>query len=157
MDLAPAVSIAPIRLMEPERGEDIQLRVTAPVDGDSLPVIVFSHGNGQSHHADGPLVNDWAADGFAVINPTHLDSRMRRSRRTTPAGPISGIIESRTEFASSTGTASRWPGAAAGATCYRWWIGRRGKATPSSRLTHLAGEARLPSMNGHSRASASPR
>lgn len=41
-----------------------------------LPVIIFSHGNGQSFHAYGPLADYWAAHGFAVIQPTHLDSRM---------------------------------------------------------------------------------
>jgi predicted dienelactone hydrolase len=40
-----------------------------------LPVIVFSHGNGQSLHAYAPLANHWAANGFVVIQPTHLDSR----------------------------------------------------------------------------------
>ncbi|HAU77847.1 MULTISPECIES: alpha/beta fold hydrolase [Agrobacterium] len=70
------VSIAPITLPSPGRGIDLHVRVSFPVAGDALPVIIFSHGNGQSFHAYGPLVDYWTAHGFAVIQPTHLDSRM---------------------------------------------------------------------------------
>jgi dienelactone hydrolase len=72
----PVVSLAPVTLAAPGRGEDLQLRVSAPVTGDALPIIIFSHGNGQSLYAYGPLTNHWAAHGFVVIQPTHLDSRM---------------------------------------------------------------------------------
>lgn len=37
--------------------------------------ILFSHGNGSSKEGYGPLVDFWAAHGFVVIQPTHLDSR----------------------------------------------------------------------------------
>lgn len=70
------VSVAPITTTVPGRGVDLQVRVSAPVEGDALPVIIFSHGNGQSLYAYGPLANYWAAHGFVVIQPTHLDSRM---------------------------------------------------------------------------------
>lgn len=73
---ATVVSIAPIILPSPDRGADVHLRISGPLVGDALPIIVFSHGNGQSLHAYGPLTNYWAAHGFAVIQPTHLDSRM---------------------------------------------------------------------------------
>ena len=76
MDLAPALSMGPLSLPIKGRGEELTYRVTAPAEGDSLPVILFSHGNGQSLYTYGPLVNYWASHGFAVINPTHLDSRM---------------------------------------------------------------------------------
>ncbi len=58
-----------------ERGIDLQVKVTAPADGTNLPVIVFSHGNAWSMDGYEPLVDRWAAAGFAVIQPTHLDSR----------------------------------------------------------------------------------
>lgn len=74
--LPAVVSIAPITLRTPGRGVDLQVRISAPVTGDALPVIIFSHGNGQSLYAYGPLVDHWAAYGFVVIQPTHLDSRM---------------------------------------------------------------------------------
>lgn len=70
------VSIAPVTLPTPGRGIDLQVRVSAPIAGEALPVLIFSHGNGQSLHAYGPLANYWAAHGFVVIQPTHLDSRM---------------------------------------------------------------------------------
>lgn len=70
------VSIAPLHLPVMGRGLDLEFRVTAPVSGEALPVIIFSHGNGQSLYAYGPLANHWAANGFVVIQPTHLDSRM---------------------------------------------------------------------------------
>jgi hypothetical protein len=70
----PVVSIKPIVLPAPDRGDDLQLRVNAPRTGRDLPIIVFSHGFGFSMDAYGPLVDFWAAHGFVVIQPTHLDS-----------------------------------------------------------------------------------
>ncbi len=70
----PVVSIKPIVLPVPDRGDDLQLRVTAPRAGRDLPIIVFSHGFGFSMDGYGPLVDFWAAQGFVVIQPTHLDS-----------------------------------------------------------------------------------
>lgn len=75
-DLYPVLSFAPVRLAAPGRGHDIHLRVSVPANGGALPVILFSHGNGQSLHAYGPLANHWAGSGFAVLQPTHLDSRL---------------------------------------------------------------------------------
>ncbi|MGQ2906223.1 MAG: alpha/beta hydrolase family protein [Neoaquamicrobium sediminum] len=72
----PVVSIAPITVPSTGRGIDLQVRLSAPITGDALPVIIFSHGNGQSLHAYGPLADHWAAHGFVVIQPTHLDSRI---------------------------------------------------------------------------------
>ncbi|KAB8194710.1 chlorophyllase [Nonomuraea phyllanthi] len=69
------VSARPVVLPAPDRGEDLQVRVSAPVTGDGLPVVVFSHGFGQSMDAYAPLADHWAAHGFAVLQPTHLDSR----------------------------------------------------------------------------------
>jgi predicted dienelactone hydrolase len=59
---------------------DLQVRVSAPVTGSELPVILLSHGHGPSNHLSSlngyaPLANYWAAHGFAVIQPTHLDSK----------------------------------------------------------------------------------
>ena len=81
------VSIAPIILPLPGRGVDLHVRVSAPIAGDALPVILFSHGNGQSLHAYGPLADYWAAHGFAVIQPTHLDSRMLALAQDDPRRP----------------------------------------------------------------------
>jgi len=69
------VSAKPVILPAPGRGEDLQVRVSAPATGSDLPVIVFSHGFGWSMNGYAPLADFWAANGFVVIQPTHLDSR----------------------------------------------------------------------------------
>lgn len=73
---SPVISVSPVILSAPGRGEDLQVRVSAPINGQRLPVILFAHGNGQSSEGYAPLVNYWAAHGFVVIQPTFLDSRM---------------------------------------------------------------------------------
>ncbi len=70
-----------------ERGVDLQVKVTAPVDGQDLPVIVFSHGNAWSMDGYEPLVDRWAAAGFVVVQPTHLDSRRHRIGFDDPRFP----------------------------------------------------------------------
>ncbi|MEU6124730.1 dienelactone hydrolase family protein [Streptomyces sp. NPDC047123] len=72
---APVISVRPVILPAPGRGEDLQVRVSAPTTGDDLPVIVFSHGFGWSMDGYAPLADHWAAQGFVVLQPTHLDSR----------------------------------------------------------------------------------
>lgn len=69
------VSAKPVVLSAAGRGEDLQVRVSAPATGGDLPVIVFSHGFGGSMNGYAPLADFWAAHGFAVLQPTHLDSR----------------------------------------------------------------------------------
>ncbi|WP_406185737.1 alpha/beta hydrolase family protein [Streptomyces sp. NBC_01006] len=70
------VSAKPVVLPAPRgRGEDLQVRVSAPATGGDLPVIVFSHGFGWSMNGYAPLADHWAAEGFVVVQPTHLDSR----------------------------------------------------------------------------------
>ena len=72
---ATVVSAKPVILPAPGRGEDLQVRVSAPTTGNDLPVLVFSHGFGWSMNGYAPLTDHWAANGFVVIQPTHLDSR----------------------------------------------------------------------------------
>jgi predicted dienelactone hydrolase len=72
---APVVSVKPLVLSAPGRGDDLQVKVSAPTAGSELPIIVFSHGSGSSLDGYGPLADFWAAHGFIVIQPTHLDSR----------------------------------------------------------------------------------
>ena len=76
----PVVSVSPVVLSAPGRPVDLQVRVSAPVTGSGLPIILLSHGQGFSNHLSslngyGPLANFWAAHGFVVIQPTHLSSR----------------------------------------------------------------------------------
>jgi predicted dienelactone hydrolase len=69
------LSAQPVVLPAPVRGDDLQVRVSAPASGVHLPVIVFSHGFGWSMNGYAPLADFWAAHGFVVLQPTHLDSR----------------------------------------------------------------------------------
>ncbi|MCI3928595.1 alpha/beta hydrolase family protein [Streptomyces sp. AN091965] len=72
---ATVVSAKPVVLPAPGRGEDLQVRVSAPATGSDLPAVVFSHGFGWSMNGYAPLADHWAARGFVVVQPTHLDSR----------------------------------------------------------------------------------
>lgn len=72
---------------------DLEVRVSAPVTGSDLPVILLSHGQGFSNHLSSlngyaPLANFWAAHGFVVIQPTHLSSRTLSLDPGTPGGPL---------------------------------------------------------------------
>ena len=69
------LSVKPVALPAPRRGEDLHVRVSAPTAGRDLPVIVFSHGFGWSLDSYAPLVDFWTGHGFVVVQPTHLDSR----------------------------------------------------------------------------------
>lgn len=74
----PVVTLSPVSLEVAGRPAPLTLKVSAPVTGDRLPVIVLSHGHGSSNflgslHGYRPLVDFWAAHGFVVLQPTHLD------------------------------------------------------------------------------------
>ncbi|QEU92912.1 alpha/beta hydrolase family protein [Streptomyces kanamyceticus] len=76
----PVLSVSPVVLPAPGRAVDLQVRVSAPVTGSDLPVILLSHGLGPSNNLSSlngyaPLAHYWAAHGFVVIQPTHLDSK----------------------------------------------------------------------------------
>ncbi len=91
-DELPVVSVSPIILDAPDRGIDLEVRVSAPVSGKNLPVILLSHGHGPSLYipsADGygPIVNFWASQGFVVIQPTHLNAKARGMDPESEGGP----------------------------------------------------------------------
>ncbi len=91
-EATPVVSISPVTLPASGRAVDLEMRVSAPVTGRDLPIILLSHGQGQSNHLSslngyGPLVNFWAAHGFVVIQPTHLSSRTLEIE-SGPQGPL---------------------------------------------------------------------
>ncbi|MCL7380022.1 chlorophyllase [Streptomyces sp. 35G-GA-8] len=69
------VSVKPLVMSAPQRGEDLHVRVTAPTTGTSLPVVLFAHGFGSNLDGYAPLVDHWAAGGFVVVQATHLDSK----------------------------------------------------------------------------------
>ncbi|CAH1197199.1 alpha/beta fold hydrolase [Paenibacillus sp. JJ-223] len=84
----PVISIKPVVLTAPDRGEDLQVRVSAPATGHNLPIVVFSHGFGSSMDGYAPLADFWAAHGFVVIQPTHLDSRTLNLPPEDPRTPL---------------------------------------------------------------------
>ena len=71
----PIVSVRPVVVPAPDRGDDLQVRITAPTSGIDLPVVLFAHGFGKSMDDYAPLVEHWAAAGLVVLQPTFLDSR----------------------------------------------------------------------------------
>lgn len=86
-------TVSPIVLEIPGRPVDLQLKVSAPMEGSELPIILLSHGQGYSNHLSSlngyaPLANYWAARGFVVIQPTHLSSGSLRLPADTPGAPM---------------------------------------------------------------------
>lgn len=89
----PVLSVSPIVLPAPGRAVELQVRVSAPVTGSSLPILLISHGHGRSNHLSSlngyaPLANYFAAHGFVVIQPTHLDSKTLTLDAQVPDAPL---------------------------------------------------------------------
>jgi predicted dienelactone hydrolase len=87
------LSVSPVVLPAPGRAVDLQVRVSAPVTGGELPIILLSHGHGPSNNLSSlngyaPLADFWAAHGFVVIQPTHLDSRTLSLDSDDPEAPL---------------------------------------------------------------------
>ncbi|MFC8381742.1 alpha/beta hydrolase family protein [Nocardia sp. NPDC057272] len=70
----PVVTVKPLILLTPDRGVNLQVRVSAPVTGSDLPIVLFAHGFGSSLDGYAPLVDHWSSHGFVVVQATHLDS-----------------------------------------------------------------------------------
>jgi pimeloyl-ACP methyl ester carboxylesterase len=78
-DSQAVIAYSPVVLEVPGRPASLEMKVSAPETGSNLPIILLSHGHGAANFLSslngyGPLANFWAAHGFAVIQPTHLDS-----------------------------------------------------------------------------------
>ncbi|SEB08365.1 alpha/beta hydrolase family protein [Pedobacter hartonius] len=87
------ISISPVILSAPGRVVNLQVRITAPRTGKNLPIIILSHGHGNSNYLSslygyGPLADFYAAHGFIVIQPTHLDSKTLKLNPMRPDGPL---------------------------------------------------------------------
>ncbi|HWI44204.1 MAG TPA: hypothetical protein VNS81_11350 [Nocardioides sp.] len=75
----PVITYHPVTVEAPGRPSPLEVKVSVPATGTDLPVILLSHGHGESNHLASmkgyaPVVEFWAAHGFAVIQPTHLDA-----------------------------------------------------------------------------------
>lgn len=89
----PVLSLSPLSLSLPGRAAPLQLKVSAPISGTALPILLLSHGHGGSNHLSsldgyGPLAHFWAAHGFVVMQPTHLDSKTLALGPNTPGYPL---------------------------------------------------------------------
>lgn len=87
------ISISPVSLAAPGRGMPLEMRVTAPATGRDLPIVLLSHGHGPSLYLPskdgyGPLVSFYAEHGFAVIQPTHANSKVAGFAPDAPGGPL---------------------------------------------------------------------
>lgn len=92
-DPVQTISTSPVTLSAPGRGIPLELRITAPSMGRDLPIILLSHGHGPSLYIPskdgyGPLVSFYAEHGFAVIQPTHLNSKVAGLPPGTPGRPL---------------------------------------------------------------------
>jgi predicted dienelactone hydrolase len=89
----PVLSVSPVVLPAPGRAVDLQVRISAPMTGSELPIILLSHGQGPSNNLSSlngyaPLANFWAAYGFVVIQPTHLSSKTLSLDPGDPEAPL---------------------------------------------------------------------
>jgi pimeloyl-ACP methyl ester carboxylesterase len=86
-------TFTPVVLPVPQRPVDLELKVSAPASGRSLPIILLSHGHGNSNYLSSlngyaPLANFYASHGFVTIQPTHLDSKALGLPQNGPEGPL---------------------------------------------------------------------
>lgn len=93
LDPVQTISISPVILPAPERGVPLEMRITLPMAGRNLPILLLSHGDGPSLYLpskDGyaPLVNFYAEQGFAIIQPTHGNSKVAGLPRDRPDAPL---------------------------------------------------------------------
>lgn len=84
----PFTSYTPVVFAVPGRPVPLEMKVSVPATGTALPVILLSHGHGETNFLSslrgyGPLADFWAAHGFIVIQPTHIDSKALGLRRST--------------------------------------------------------------------------
>ncbi len=92
-DPVQTISINPVSLTVPFKDHALELRITAPIKGQKLPIVLLSHGDGPSLYLpskDGyaPLANFLAAQGFVVIQPTHANSKVAGVPHDQPGAPL---------------------------------------------------------------------
>jgi hypothetical protein len=87
------MSFSPVVLPVPGRHVNLEMKITAPATGNKLPILLLSHGHGQSNFLSsykgyGPLVDYFASHGFIVIQPTHQNSKSLALDPTLPEAPL---------------------------------------------------------------------
>ncbi len=56
---------------DPARQKDIPVKAYYPIADGPFPVIIFSHGAGDSNESSPHLMRHWASHGYVVLLPTH--------------------------------------------------------------------------------------
>ena len=77
----PTIAYNPVTLRDDNRPLPLEARLTVPAGDERVPVILLSHGGGASRYLPSkygysPLADFYASHGFAVIQPTHLSSKI---------------------------------------------------------------------------------
>ena len=81
------ISVRPVVVPGAGRDEDLQVRVSAPMTGANYRSSSFRTASASRWTATRPLVDFWTARGFAVLQPTHLDSRTLNVTPDDPRNP----------------------------------------------------------------------
>lgn len=89
----PVITYSPLVMAVSDRPVDLHLKISAPVNGNKLPILILSHGHGPSTYLSSlrglaPLTEFFSSKGFIVIQPTHPDSKILGLDPTGPEGPL---------------------------------------------------------------------
>lgn len=89
----PVITYSPLVMPVSERPVDMHLKVSAPVNGTKLPIVILSHGHGASTYLSSlrglaPLTEFFSSKGFIVIQPTHPDSKLLGLDPNGPEGRL---------------------------------------------------------------------
>lgn len=89
----PVMTYSPLVMPVPDRTVDMHLKVSAPVNGTNLPIVILSHGHGASTYLSSlrglaPLTEFFSSKGFVVIQPTQPDSKLLGLDTTGPEGRL---------------------------------------------------------------------
>lgn len=92
-EAALAASFSPVLIPSPDRAFPLELRITVPTTGTAFPIVLLSHGHGPSFYIPskdgyGPLANFYAERGFAVIQPSHANSKIAGLPADAPGAPL---------------------------------------------------------------------
>ena len=89
----PVMTYSPLVIPVSDRPAEMHLKISAPVNGNNLPIVIFSHGHGPSTYLSSlrglaPLTEFFSSKGFIVIQPTHPDSKLLALDHTGPEGRL---------------------------------------------------------------------
>jgi predicted dienelactone hydrolase len=75
-----AVARYDVEWFDAARNRNVPARIYAPVGPTSLPVIIFSHGLGNSRFGYSYLGEHWASHGYVSVHPEHLGANFEVER-----------------------------------------------------------------------------